>query len=135
MIKYRRGYDGVTHKFTFDSIERDIIKTGQFDDYLNSDYTLECERGHWSEGRGTRVKNRYDTIWKKNRNDCPDYLKVDYQRNLPVSRRVLEQQRENKKIWKNRAFVILFEIFLVILTVFLSVIFADQIESFFKNLF
>ena len=126
-----RRDNGETLKFTLNSQERDMIKTGRFDDYLNPVYGLECERGHWSEGRGTRIENRYDTIWGKNRNECPDYLKVDYERNLPASRRVLERQREKKKNWKNR----IFEIFLVVLGFILSVLFADEIKSFFKNLF
>lgn len=131
LIKFMRRNDGETLKFTLNSQEREMIKNGRFDTYLNPKYGLECERGHWSEGRGTQVEDRYETVWKENRNDCPDYLEVDYQRNLPASRRVLEQKRENKKKWRNRSF----EIFLVVLGFFLSVIFADQIKSFFKNLF
>lgn len=126
-----RRDDGETLKFTLNSQERNMIKTAKFDDYLNPVYGLECERGHWSEGRGNPVEKRFETIWKENRNDCPDFLEVNYQRDLPASKRVLERKREEKNRQRNK----MFEIFLVILGFALTVLFAEEIKSFFRNLF
>ena len=130
-----RREDGETLKFTLNSQERNMIKNGRFDNYLNPVYGIECERGHWSEGRGNPVENRKGTIWKVNRNDCPDYLEVNYQRDLPASRRTLENKNQKKKVHRNRVFEISLVIFTAILTFTTTVLFSDQIKNFLIKLF
>lgn len=132
LIKFMRRDDGETLKFTLNSQEREMIKNGRFEDYLNPIYALECERGHWSEGRGTRKKNRYATIWEETRNNCPDYLEVNYQRNLQASKRVLDQKKDDKKKIKNRVFEVFLVILTAILTFTLTTLYADEIKAFFE---
>ena len=123
--------DGGTLKFVLNSQEREMIKNGRFDNYIGNTYALECHRGHWSEGRGSRVDNRKEIIWNTGRRDCPDYLKVDFHRDLPASIRVLEKQQESKEKNSNR----FFEIFLLIIGFVLTVLYAEEIKSFISKFF
>ncbi|MFY0699032.1 MAG: hypothetical protein JXR11_14325 [Balneola sp.] len=123
--------DGSTIKFVLNSQEREMIKNGKFDNYIGNTYALECHRGHWSEGRGSRIANRKDIIWNRNRNDCPDFLNVDYERDLSASIRVLELK---DKINEKRSTRI-FEIIILILGFFLTVVFADEIKNFILGIF